>query len=119
MDNIWSSAYCTYLKVKDSDAIVGFGLNNCFQLGIEDAENRYQPEIIQSMNLVGKVKKVVGGMHHTLILNEEGEPVRSSFHLWSVQSRTCKLTMAAILLFKVTYMQWAHTDTDAWALAAR
>ena len=58
--------------MKGVDGVVGFGLNNCHQLGLQDAENRYQPDIIQAMALVGKVKKVVGGMHHTLFLNADG-----------------------------------------------
>ena len=35
IEDIWTTAYCTFLKVKDSDLIIAFGLNNCFQLGAE------------------------------------------------------------------------------------
>ena len=33
IDNIWTTSYCTFLRVKDSDTLIGFGLNNYFQLG--------------------------------------------------------------------------------------
>lgn len=72
IEDIWTTSYCTFLKVKDSDLTIGFGLNNCFQLGIEDAENRYQPDILQSLKFEGKLKKVIGGMHHTLFLDTNG-----------------------------------------------
>jgi regulator of chromosome condensation len=72
VEDVWASAYCTFLKIKYSDIIVGFGLNNCFQLGIEDSENRYQPDILHSLKFEGTLKKVVGGMHHTLFLDSAG-----------------------------------------------
>jgi regulator of chromosome condensation len=72
MEDIWTSSYCSFLKLKDSDIIIGFGLNNCFQLGIEDCENRYQPEILQELLFEGTLKKVAGGMHHTLFLDSNG-----------------------------------------------
>jgi hypothetical protein len=72
IEDIWTSSYCTYLKVKDSDAIIAFGLNNCYQLGAEDMENRYQPDLMHSLKFEGKLKKVIGGMHHTLFLDSKG-----------------------------------------------
>jgi regulator of chromosome condensation len=71
-EDIWTTSYCTFLKLKDTDIIIGFGLNNCYQLGIEDCENRYQPEILHSLKFNGKLKKVIGGMHHTLFLDSNG-----------------------------------------------
>ena len=73
IEDIWTSAYSTFLKVKDSDIIIGFGLNNCYQLGIEDTENRYQPDIMQSLLFEGSLRTVIGGMHHTLFLDSKGE----------------------------------------------
>jgi len=73
IEDIWTSSYCTFLKLKDSNIIIGFGLNNCFQLGIEDMENRYQPDILQALLFEGTLKKVIGGMHHTLFLDSKGK----------------------------------------------
>lgn len=72
VDDIWTSSYCTYLKIKDSDSIIAFGLNNCYQIGAEDMENRYQPELIQTLKFMAPLKKVIGGMHHTLFLDTNG-----------------------------------------------
>lgn len=72
IDDIWTTAYCTFLKVKDSESIIAFGLNNCYQLGADDIENRYQPDLISSLKFEGKLKKVIGGMHHTLFLDTNG-----------------------------------------------
>ena len=35
-------------------------------------ENRYQPDILQALLFEGTLKKVVGGMHHTLFLDSKG-----------------------------------------------
>ena len=73
VEDVWTSAYCTFLKVKDSDSVIAFGLNNSYQLGAIDMENRYQPDLIQSLKFEGKLTKVVGGMHHTLFLDSNGK----------------------------------------------
>ncbi len=73
VEDIWTSSYCTYLKIKDSDSIVAFGLNNCYQLGAEDMENRYQPDLIHTLKFMAPLKKVIGGMHHTLFLDQNGK----------------------------------------------
>ena len=80
IEDIWTTPYCTFLKVKDSDLIIGFGLNNSYQLGIEDAENRYQPDILQMLRFEGKLKKVIGGMHHTLFLDSVGSVYAMGSH---------------------------------------
>lgn len=67
-------------KPKDSDLIIGFGLNNCYQLGIEDGENRYQPDILSSLKFEAKLKKVIGGMHHTLFLDVNGNVYAMGSH---------------------------------------
>lgn len=79
VEDIWTSSYCTYLKIKDSDSIVAFGLNNCYQLGAEDMENRYQPDLIQTLKFMAPLKKVIGGMHHTLFLDQNGKLYHSVF----------------------------------------
>ncbi|CAF0880162.1 unnamed protein product [Brachionus calyciflorus] len=71
IENVWTTPYCTFLKLKDSDLIIGFGLNNSFQLGIEDCENRYQPDLLD-LKFDGYLKKVIGGMHHTIFLDSKG-----------------------------------------------
>lgn len=40
IDNIWTTSYCSFLKVKDSDIIIGFGLNNYYQLGNFEKKER-------------------------------------------------------------------------------
>lgn len=80
IENIWTSSYCTYLKVKDSDSIIAFGLNNCCQLGAEDMENRYQPDLIHSLKFEAPLKKVIGGMHHTLFLDTSGQVYSMGSH---------------------------------------
>ena len=72
IENVWTTPYCTFLKVKDSDIIIGFGLNNSYQIGIEDCENRYQPDILTKLKFEGSLVKVIGGMHHTLFLDSKG-----------------------------------------------
>ena len=71
-DDIWTTSYCTFLKIKDTQSLIGFGLNNYFQLGIADAENRYQPEMLTSLKFDKNIIKIVGGMHHTLFLDNTG-----------------------------------------------
>lgn len=80
IEDIWATPYCTFLKVKDSDLIIGFGLNNCYQLGMEDAENRYQPDILKTLKFESKLKKVIGGMHHTLFLDTNGNVYSMGSH---------------------------------------
>lgn len=72
IENIWTTPYCTFLKVRDADVLIGFGLNNSYQLGIEDCENRYQPDVLTSLKFEGRVVKVIGGMHHTVFLDSLG-----------------------------------------------
>jgi len=35
-------------------------------------ENRYQPDLIQSLKFMAPLKKIIGGMHHTLFLDTNG-----------------------------------------------
>ncbi|RNA13003.1 regulator of chromosome condensation isoform X2 [Brachionus plicatilis] len=72
IENAWTTPYCTFLKVRDADVIIGFGLNNSYQLGIEDCENRYQPDVLTGLKFEGSLVKVIGGMHHTLFLDSLG-----------------------------------------------
>ena len=80
VENVWATPYGSFLKVKDSDVIVGFGLNNCFQLGLQDAENRYQPDILHALRFETPLRKVIGGMHHTLFLDANGSVYAMGSH---------------------------------------
>lgn len=79
-DDIWTSSYCTYLKMKDTEHIVAFGLNNSYQLGLDDLENRYQPELVQNLTFQSPLKKVIGGMHHTLFMDTNGRVYSMGSH---------------------------------------
>jgi regulator of chromosome condensation len=73
IENIWTTSYCSFLKLKDSNVIIGFGLNNCYQLGIDDGENRYAPEYLTMLRFGADIVKIAGGMHHTLFLDNKGK----------------------------------------------
>lgn len=66
--------YSSFL-VTESGQVIGFGLNNCYQMGYHDREVRYTPEVIpikeNGENV--KIKKIASGMHHTLFLSESGD----------------------------------------------
>jgi alpha-tubulin suppressor-like RCC1 family protein len=66
--------FCSFL-LTESGKVIGFGLNNCFQLGFDDREIRYIPTIIpfkfdEKDDL--KFTQVQSGMHHTMLLSDEG-----------------------------------------------
>lgn len=66
--------YSSFL-VTESGQVIGFGLNNCYQMGYQDREVRYAPEVIpikDGDNDV-KVKRIASGMHHTLFLSDSGD----------------------------------------------
>lgn len=73
IENIWTTSYCSFLKLKDSNVMIGFGLNNCYQLGIDDGENRYAPEYLTMLRFGADIVKIAGGMHHTLFLDNKGK----------------------------------------------
>jgi len=66
--------YSSFL-VTESGQVIGFGLNNCYQMGYYDREVRYAPEAIpiKDGNEEVKVKQVSSGMHHTLFLSDTGD----------------------------------------------
>ena len=72
VENIWTTPYCTFLSFKNTDTIVGFGLNNANQLGVDNKDNCFQPEILNNLKFNSKLVKVVGGLHHTLFLDSSG-----------------------------------------------
>jgi len=67
--------YSSFL-ITNAGSVIGFGLNNCYQMGFDDREVRYAPTLIPLTKENGdalKVVKVSSGMHHTLFLTDEGE----------------------------------------------
>uniref|UniRef100_T1GIS5 RCC1-like domain-containing protein n=1 Tax=Megaselia scalaris TaxID=36166 RepID=T1GIS5_MEGSC len=69
IEHIWATTYCTFLKVANSDQILGFGLNNYKQLAIpKDIQVVSTPLVIGSFK---NVEKIAGGQHHTLILTKD------------------------------------------------
>merc|ERR1711990_645937 len=66
--------YSSFL-VTESGQVMGFGLNNCYQMGYHDREVRYAPEVIpiKDGDEDVKVKRIASGMHHTLFLSESGD----------------------------------------------
>lgn len=74
--------YSSFL-VTESGQVIGFGLNNCYQMGYHDREVRYAPEVIpiKDGDEDVKVKRIASGMHHTLFLSESGK-----FLFWKAHS---------------------------------
>ena len=68
--------YSSFL-VTESGSVIGFGLNNCYQMGYHDREVRYTPELIPITDpndgKAVKVKKISSGMHHTIFLSDTGK----------------------------------------------
>lgn len=72
--DIWAGQYVTFAKEKESGDIYAWGLNNYFQLGFSDMENRFVPERVNSFaEHTKKWVKVQAGQHHTMLLDEEGK----------------------------------------------
>lgn len=61
--------------ITNTGKVIGFGLNNCFQLGdFSDREIHFSPAVIPFKH-DGKtvnVKQLASGMHHTVLLSAEG-----------------------------------------------
>ena len=72
-----------------SGAVLGFGLNNCFQIGFKDREIRYRlpygtddkqvkvffsPEVVpyKFEDKLVEVKQISSGMHHSVLLSKDG-----------------------------------------------
>lgn len=69
IEKIWATTYCTFLRVADSDTILGFGLNNYKQLGIPKEDQVCSiPVVLDSFK---NIEKISGGQHHTLVLTND------------------------------------------------
>ncbi|XP_076086369.1 regulator of chromosome condensation-like [Mytilus galloprovincialis] len=72
--DIWAGQYVTFAKEKESGDIYSWGLNNYFQIGFDDMQNRFIPEWIPSFAAHNKQwTKIQAGQHHTMLLDEEGK----------------------------------------------
>ncbi|VDI14481.1 regulator of chromosome condensation [Mytilus galloprovincialis] len=72
--DIWAGQYVTFAKEKESGDIYSWGLNNYFQIGFDDMQNRFTPEWVPSFAAHNKKwTKIQAGQHHTMLLDEEGK----------------------------------------------
>ncbi|GFN79071.1 regulator of chromosome condensation-like [Plakobranchus ocellatus] len=71
--DVWAGPYVTFAKEKETGDIYAWGLNNYFQLGLDDISSRFIPERVKSFSETGKWVNICGGLHHTVALNAEGK----------------------------------------------
>ncbi|XP_074640738.1 regulator of chromosome condensation-like [Tubulanus polymorphus] len=70
--DIWAGTFDTFAREAESGDIYAWGLNNYYQLGIDDMENRFMPERLTSFE--GKQwKSFASGQHHTVALDTAGK----------------------------------------------
>lgn len=70
--DVWCGQYVTFAKAKDGGDIYAWGLNNYFQLGIPDMQNKFTPAKLTTFDKVKDWKEISGGQHHTLALDKDG-----------------------------------------------
>lgn len=75
-DHVWTGSYVTFARMRDNGALYGFGLNNYHQLGSLASTSsgdlvQFTPTLLTSCT-EHRWKKVCGGQHHTMLLDEEG-----------------------------------------------
>ncbi|CAN7991219.1 unnamed protein product, partial [Ixodes hexagonus] len=76
-DRIWTGSYVTFARMRENGALYGFGLNNYYQLGAlaatsADEPVQFMPTLLTSCS-AHRWKKLCGGQHHTLLLDEQGD----------------------------------------------
>ncbi|XP_041357902.1 regulator of chromosome condensation-like [Gigantopelta aegis] len=71
--DVWTAQYATYAQEKDSGEIYAWGLNNYYQLGFKDMENRFHPERVDVFNSGQTWLQISGGQHHTVLLDQKGK----------------------------------------------
>ena len=82
VDDIWTGAYHSFLKIKKKmhgikdkiNVYYAWGLNNYGQLGIGGVENTTCPTEIVELR-AKNIIEIVGGEHHSLALTDEGEVI--------------------------------------------
>lgn len=104
--------YSSFL-VTESGQVIGFGLNNCYQMGYHDREVRYAPEVIPIKDGDDnvKVKRISSGMHHTLFLSESGKFL-CHIHFQSILP-------ISIFIIQVTFILSDVVTTVVWELVKR
>ncbi|KAK6622998.1 hypothetical protein RUM43_008850 [Polyplax serrata] len=70
--DVWATSYCTFAKEK-TKGIFAFGLNNYNQLGLLNEKPQFHPVVSKTFDLSKNWKKITGGQHHTLALEENGK----------------------------------------------
>ncbi|XP_067929911.1 regulator of chromosome condensation-like [Watersipora subatra] len=71
-DDIWAGTYVSFAKSTNGD-IYAWGLNNYYQLGTGDMENKYVPTLVSELPADKKWQCIAGGQHHTIALSKDGE----------------------------------------------
>ncbi|XP_013410879.1 regulator of chromosome condensation [Lingula anatina] len=71
--DIWAGTYVTFAQIKQSGEIYGWGLNNYYQLGVDDMQNRFVPEKLESFSFSKDWKTIQGGQHHTVAIDGSGK----------------------------------------------
>ncbi|XP_005105535.1 regulator of chromosome condensation isoform X2 [Aplysia californica] len=71
--DVWTGQYMTFAQDKETGDIYAWGLNNYFQLGFGDMENRFVPERVKSFSENGPWSMISGGQHHTVALDGKGK----------------------------------------------
>lgn len=69
--DIWAGTYVSFAKSSIGD-IYAWGLNNYYQLGTHDMENRFMPVHIDTLPADKKWQCIAGGQHHTVAVNNNG-----------------------------------------------
>ncbi|XP_066587817.1 regulator of chromosome condensation-like isoform X2 [Prorops nasuta] len=70
--DIWAGTYCTFAKEYFNGSIYVFGLNNYFQIGLEEETTHFHPRISETFSGT-EWKHISSGLHHTLALDEKGQ----------------------------------------------
>ncbi|XP_012278110.1 regulator of chromosome condensation isoform X3 [Orussus abietinus] len=71
-NDIWAGSYCTFAKHRQKGDIYAFGLNNYYQLGLEDTAVYYFPQ--RSKIFSGRTwKRISSGQHHSVALDDMGQ----------------------------------------------
>lgn len=70
--DIFSGAYHAF-ALDSKDQLFSWGLNNYGQLGLDDRENRCEPQLVQNSQPGITFRQLNGGEHHSLALNNSGQ----------------------------------------------
>ncbi|KAJ8306528.1 hypothetical protein KUTeg_017073 [Tegillarca granosa] len=71
--DVWAGQYMTFALEKNTGEVYGWGLNNYYQLGFSDMENRFMPERVTSFSSDKEWTCIDGGQHHTVALDSDGK----------------------------------------------